>query len=67
MSEKILDGVNGRLFPPGDVDTLCSILSEIISEPEMIESWRKNIRPVNSIDHHISALEEIYAAVLDAV
>ena len=67
MSEKILDGVNGRLFPPGDVDALCSILSEIISEPEMIESWRKNIRPVNSIDQHISALEEIYAAVLDAV
>jgi glycosyltransferase involved in cell wall biosynthesis len=67
MREKILDGVNGRLFPPGDADALRAILLEIINEPEMIEAWRQNIRPVNSIAQHISALEEIYAAVLDAV
>ncbi len=67
IGEKIRDGVNGRLFPPGDIEALRSILSDIVVEPEIIETWRKNIMPVKSIDQHISALEEIYAAVLDAV
>jgi glycosyltransferase involved in cell wall biosynthesis len=67
MSEKIVDGVNGRLFPPGDIEALRSILAGIVADPEIIDSWRNSIRPVNSIDQHISALEEIYATVLDAV
>lgn len=67
MSERIVDGVNGRLFAPGDVAALKAVLCELFDSPAILEAWRDNIRPVYTIDEHISALEEIYAGVLDAV
>ena len=65
MSEKIADGINGRLFTPGDATELRDIISGLIVAPEMLSEWRRNIEPVNDIDDHIRALEKIYASVLD--
>ena len=67
MREKIADGVNGRLFAPGDVTALQDILSNLIASPEMCFNWRSKIEAVNSIDDHIRALEEIYAGALNTV
>ncbi len=67
MSEKIIDGVNGRLFPPGDVGSLREILANLASSPEILSSWRCEIPPVFTIEDHIRALEEIYACALNTV
>jgi glycosyltransferase involved in cell wall biosynthesis len=60
MSEKLEDGVDGRLFAPGDVAALRDILSELIASPDTLLNWRRNIKPVYDIDDHKRALEKLY-------
>ena len=67
MNEKIADGINGRLFAPGDVNALRDILSELIMVPGTLVEWRRNIEPLNTIYDHIRALEEIYTEALNTV
>jgi glycosyltransferase involved in cell wall biosynthesis len=67
IDEKIQDGVNGRLFAPGDVNALRDIFTELIMAPETLVEWSRNIEPVNSIYDHIRALEEIYTGALNTV
>ena len=67
LSEKIVDGENGRLFTPGDAAELRDILSELGKNPQTLARWRSNIRPVTPIGTHIRMLEEIYASVLNTV
>lgn len=67
MSERIKDGVNGRLFAPGDAAALRNILVELVADPAAISEWRRQIGPVHTIDEHIRALEEIYAGVSNPV
>jgi glycosyltransferase involved in cell wall biosynthesis len=67
LSGKIVDGENGRLYPPGDDVRLRKILSELIAVPQTLSNWRQNIEPVNSIEDHIRRLEEIYDGVINPV
>jgi glycosyltransferase involved in cell wall biosynthesis len=67
LSRKIVNGENGRLFPPGDDVELRNILSELIEDPQTLLKWRENIEPVNAIEDHIRRLEEIYEGVINPV
>ena len=42
IDEVIDDGVQGRLFNPGDVNTLSSSIGELIDQPELLEMMQAN-------------------------
>ncbi|CAA9426388.1 MAG: Glycosyltransferase [uncultured Rubrobacteraceae bacterium] len=61
------DGENGHLFEPGDVDTLASRLTEILSDgDERAEMGEESLRIVarHDIEETLSAFEELYELVL---
>ncbi|MBU0754781.1 MAG: glycosyltransferase family 4 protein, partial [Planctomycetes bacterium] len=41
MAELVDDGVNGRLFPPGDVEALAKVMEEVGRDPSLIDRWKK--------------------------
>jgi glycosyltransferase involved in cell wall biosynthesis len=67
MSEKIADGVNGRLFPTGDVVALRQILMDVLENPDQLNLWRAGIPSVRTIDEHVREIEELYQSTLDTV
>lgn len=60
MRELVEDGVNGRLFPPGDVEALAAVLREAGENPGLIQDWRRSIEPPRSIEDDVESLEALY-------
>jgi glycosyltransferase involved in cell wall biosynthesis len=67
LAEKVQDGVNGRLFPPGDAQALRDILQAIIDDPALLEHWQNGIPDVRGIEEHVQQIEELYRSLLDAL
>jgi glycosyltransferase involved in cell wall biosynthesis len=44
LAEIVEDGKNGRLVPPGDASALASAIAEVVANPNIILSWRRNLR-----------------------
>lgn len=63
IAEKVQDGVNGRLFAPGDSQALRSVLQAVVDAPEQLEQWRVHLPPASDIADHARQLEEIYDEV----
>jgi glycosyltransferase involved in cell wall biosynthesis len=54
----------GTLFTPGSVAELRSWIERLIAEPEIVDRWRRELPPVQSLDAHAEAIEAVYAEVL---
>ncbi len=64
MPEKIRDGVDGLLFPPGDAQALATILERLHREPALLRQLQSNIRPTRLMSEHLSDVQRIYQEVL---
>ncbi|MGD8472482.1 MAG: glycosyltransferase [Anaerolineae bacterium] len=60
MAELIELFHGGWTFPRGDVDALASLMQSLIDSPELVAEAREKIKPVRTIDEHVSDLLEIY-------
>lgn len=67
LAEKVADGANGRLFPPGDAAALRRILQEIIDDPALLAHWQNGIPAVRGIKDHVQQIEDLYRLALDAL
>jgi glycosyltransferase involved in cell wall biosynthesis len=65
LTEKVEDGVTGRLFEPGSVEDLARVLGELIEEPAQLHAYAGNVRPAPSMDAHAEQLAGIYRRLLD--
>jgi glycosyltransferase involved in cell wall biosynthesis len=65
MPGVIRDGVDGLLFPPGDVEALAGLLLELAQQPERLEFLRNNVRPVNTMAEHAARIQDIYAEITE--
>ena len=64
MSEIIQDGVNGRLFVPGQWWQLAEILKEVALDPaNTIDRWRRVLPLARTMDDIAADYERTYAAV----
>jgi glycosyltransferase involved in cell wall biosynthesis len=62
LSELVRDGVNGRLYPAGNVDALAKILSELAASPQVVDGWRASLPSVRTMDDVTRDYLEMYAA-----
>ena len=62
LPERVGDGVTGRLFPVGDVAALRAILEELVTRPEMLDLWRRNLEPPLSVSEHAERVVAVYRA-----
>ncbi|HFD40183.1 MAG TPA: glycosyltransferase [Anaerolineae bacterium] len=60
LAEKVRPGVDGLLFPPGDVDALRRTLQRLIEEPELLARLRANVPPPLDMAGHAAQIEALY-------
>ncbi len=65
IPEIIKNAENGLLFESGNFQDLASKLMLLIMNPKMLLNFRKNIKPVKSIEEDASELENIYKEILE--
>jgi GT2 family glycosyltransferase len=61
IPETVTDGVNGLLFTPGDVADLRSTLQRLLSDPALLETLRRGIPPVRTLEDDVAAMRKAYA------
>ena len=63
LPERVQDGTNGLLFPANDSLALSQIVARLLEVPSLLESLRRGIRPVRSIQQHADEMEVIYREI----
>ena len=63
MAEKVRDGIDGLIFPPGDSQALRMVLQRLVDNPVLIEQMRQRIEPVIRVAENTQRVESIYVAV----
>jgi glycosyltransferase involved in cell wall biosynthesis len=66
MPEVIRDGVDGLLFPPGNVETLTDILLGLFENPDRLKTLRSGVRPVQTMADHAARIEGIYGEIVNS-
>ena len=66
LPERVRDGINGRLFPAGNIASLAAILEELARSPETLARWRENLTPPLTIQEHAERIEGIYRGAIAA-
>ena len=61
---RIEDGVNGRLFPAGDVDALRRILMGLADRPELRPQYAQRLPAVPTVDEQTEKMLALYAELL---
>ncbi len=67
LAERVTDGVNGLLTPPGDAEALRRALRRFVDEPDLRTQLRRGIPPVKGIEEYIAEMENLYRAILNSV
>jgi len=60
LQERVRDGIDGILVPPGDVNALREALHLLSSEPARLSQLRSGIRPVRTMADHAREINSIY-------
>lgn len=65
LADRVHDGVDGLLAPPGDVVAWRAALQRLVSEPGLLDRLRANVRPPMTLEEHVNRLESLYAQFVD--
>lgn len=60
LAERVHDGQDGYLFPPGDAKTLQEVLARLQANPQQLDALRVQITAVTTFQEHIHQIEAIY-------
>ncbi|MCS7287413.1 MAG: glycosyltransferase, partial [Anaerolineae bacterium] len=66
LAERVRDGVDGLLLPPGDVVAWRAAIQRLIDDPDLLARLRANVRPPMTMEEHVERLEELYSKCLEA-
>jgi glycosyltransferase involved in cell wall biosynthesis len=64
LADRVRDGVDGLLMPPGDVDAWRAALRRLVDEPHLLARLRANVRPPLTLEEHVERIESLYAQVV---
>ncbi len=60
LSEKVHDGIDGLLVPPGDVEAWRDALERVVNDAALRQRLRAGVRPAMTIREHVSQIEQTY-------
>jgi len=65
LADRVRDGVDGLLLPPGDVVAWRAAMQQLVDQPDELARLRANIEPPLSLEAHVAQLVALYARVVD--
>lgn len=66
LAERVHDGVDGLLVPPGDAAAWRAALQRLVDEPDLLARLQANVRPPMTLDEHADRIEALYVQLVDA-
>jgi glycosyltransferase involved in cell wall biosynthesis len=60
LADRVRDGVDGLLLPPGDAAAWRTALERLISEPALLARLRANVRLPLTLEEHTEQIESLY-------
>lgn len=66
LADRVRDGVDGLLLPPGDVAAWREALQRLVDDPDLLDQLRSNIRPPMTLEEHANRLETLYAQIIES-
>ena len=64
IAERVADGADGLLFPPGDAAALAACLRRCVGEPALLPRLRAGVRPPRTVHDTAAEMVDIYSAVV---
>ncbi|MEJ5308739.1 MAG: glycosyltransferase [Anaerolineae bacterium] len=64
LADRVHDGVDGLLLPPGDVMAWREALQRLVDMPDELARLREKVRPPLSLTEHEAALTSLYSQVI---
>jgi glycosyltransferase involved in cell wall biosynthesis len=61
LADRVRDGVDGLLLPPGDVAAWRAAMQRLLDEPDLLPRLRAGVRPPMTMEEHVDRLEALYA------
>jgi glycosyltransferase involved in cell wall biosynthesis len=65
LADRVRDGVDGLLVPPGDVPAWRAAMQRLVDEPDLLARLRANVRPPITLQEHASQAQALYAQLID--
>jgi glycosyltransferase involved in cell wall biosynthesis len=66
LADRVRDGIDGLLLPPGDIIAWRSAIQRLVDEPDLLPRLRAGVRPPIAMEEHVDRLESLYAEVIDS-
>jgi glycosyltransferase involved in cell wall biosynthesis len=66
LADRVRDGVDGLLLPPGDVVTWRDAMQHLVDTPDDLARLRQNVRAPLALEDHEAALASLYRQVIGA-
>jgi glycosyltransferase involved in cell wall biosynthesis len=64
IADRVRDGVDGLLLPPGDVPAWRAALRSLVHSPERLAILTRGVEPPQTLEQHADDLETLFASVL---
>jgi glycosyltransferase involved in cell wall biosynthesis/GT2 family glycosyltransferase len=64
LEELRIDGVCGAEFAPEDPADLRRVIDRLIDSPEILDTWRRALPAIATVEEHADEIEKIYRQVL---
>jgi glycosyltransferase involved in cell wall biosynthesis len=64
LADRVRDGVDGLLLPPGDIMAWRAAMQRLLDEPDLLPRLRAGVRPPMTMEEHVDRLETLYAQII---
>jgi glycosyltransferase involved in cell wall biosynthesis len=65
LADRVRDGVDGLLLPPGDVEAWRMAMQDLVDTPARLAGLRANVQPPLSLEAHVGQLAALYSRFVD--
>jgi glycosyltransferase involved in cell wall biosynthesis len=64
LADRVRDGIDGLLLPPGDVAAWREALQRLVDDPDLVARLRSNVRPPMTMEEHANRMETLYNQII---
>jgi glycosyltransferase involved in cell wall biosynthesis len=65
LADRVHNGVDGLLVPPGDVTAWQEAMQRLVDDPELLARLQANVCPPITLEEHVDQIEELYTQLFD--